>query len=122
MPQLLRCCCMHDSQNENGEVSCINTGQKGSLCVNGEAPNSCSQGCAISMNQFTTDCVSTLNVIMPLGNDHHNQIDAFANACLASLSGPTLSSSSTQSWPPRAIPDGGLCVPGLNSGSSSSGH
>ena len=85
MPQLLRCCCMHDSQNENGEVSCINTGQKGSLCVNGEAPNSCSQGCAISMNQFTTDCVSTLHVIMPLGNDHHNQIDAFANTHVPGL-------------------------------------
>lgn len=97
------------------DVDLVCCGEDGSQCPNGRAPDSCNEGCAISMHQFTTDCAGTLDVVMPSGDDRRTQIDSFESMCLSSLD-PEFFLHAIMA---ATGPDGGPCVPEFNGGGNS---
>ena len=67
-----------DFSNEVDRICC---GKDGANCKNGGVPSKCTPGCAVTFNQFTKSCGSTLARIFPAKDPRRATIFAFAAKC-----------------------------------------
>jgi hypothetical protein len=80
-------CAWDDVDDFAAQVDSVCCGYDGSDCPDNMPPRSCSLACAVAVHQFTTDCQSTLDIVLPAEDPMRTNLAQFESMCLDSAEG-----------------------------------